>query len=67
LQFHEIKASILVTIKQNCVNTFSSLIKKTLDGCEKIPEHSMKCKNTRSSGKTPGVGALACHFHMFMT
>jgi len=26
----------------------------------------MKYKNTRSSGKTLGVGPLACHFHMFM-
>jgi len=26
----------------------------------------MKCKNTRSSGKTLGVAPLACHFHMFM-
>jgi len=40
LQFHEIKVSIIIAIKQNCVIKYIQLThKKTLDSYEKTPEH----------------------------
>jgi len=59
LQSHKIKVSITVTIHNKCNVIHSTHSLKTLDTYETTLEHQMKCKNTRSSGKTLGVAPVA--------
>jgi len=50
---------MIVAIKQNCVIEYIQLTHKNrLDSYEITPEHYMKCKTARCSGKTLGVAPL---------